>query len=264
MGGSRPATRPTSRQRAPSRQMATASPVVDVGIRTFGRPPHLAHAIESVLAQTQDGWRLVISEDGASGAGLRPGLDEYLADARVQFVQQPRSLGAAGNSNALVELGSAPLVAILHHDDCWNPGFLERRVAFLRKHPEEGFAFGGSMLIDDAGNEEGRTTPALTPGCHSLRDYVPLLLERHAVPLPCGCPRGRARASAVALRSRQRRTQQRGRHASGAPRALLNPRLAAVLLTFLLGARGRPALTRARTIVRRRNYLRTHLRPCTP
>ena len=84
--------------------MRTASATVDVGIPTFGQAPHLRDAIESVLAQSLEDWRLVISEDSATG-DLGQSLEPYLKDQRVRFVPQAGHLGAAGNSNALVGLG---------------------------------------------------------------------------------------------------------------------------------------------------------------
>jgi hypothetical protein len=54
--------------------------------------------------------------------------------------------------------------ALLHDDDCWDPEFLERRVAFLREHPQCGLVsphqVGGLRRRRDArSHTESRLSP---------------------------------------------------------------------------------------------------------
>jgi hypothetical protein len=164
--------------------------LVDVGIPTRPRhggelPRYLAAAVESVLAQTFPRWRLTISENALEGdAAVASLLRPYLEDARVRHVLTERDLSGAGNSTFLLQAGSAPYVAILHDDDVWDPEWLERRVAFLEAHPECGYVFAGNRLIDEQGDEFGRSQPEYPEGVHDPREVVPLLLERKGMPMP--------------------------------------------------------------------------------
>lgn len=162
--------------------------VVDVGIptrrRRDGRPRWLLEAVESVLAQTLDRFRLVVRENAAGEGTLREALEPYLGDPRVRYVASGREQTAIENNNALLVAGDAPYVTILHDDDVWAPEFLERRVAFLEEHPACGFVFGGHKLIDDDGVELARSTPALTAGPHAPVEYVPLLMRHLGKPMP--------------------------------------------------------------------------------
>jgi glycosyltransferase involved in cell wall biosynthesis len=127
-------------------------PLVDVGIAAFRRPDYLEQAVESVLAQTLDRWRLLISEDGPVENGASVGDKHgYLCDARIEYRALASNVGIVGNKNGLLRAARAPYVAILDDDDCWDPDFLERRTAFLKMHPECGFVFSGYVEIDEFG-----------------------------------------------------------------------------------------------------------------
>jgi hypothetical protein len=157
-------------------------PVVDVGVPTRrhsgGPPRYLAAAVESVLAQTFASWRLTISENALEGdPGVASLLAPYLDDARVRHVVTGQDWSGARNSTFLLEAGSAPYVAILHDDDVWDPDWLER-------HPQCAYVFAGNRLIDESGDEFGRSNPEYPEGVHEPREVVPLLLERKGMPMP--------------------------------------------------------------------------------
>jgi len=159
------------------------APVVDVGIPAHGRPRFVSEAVESVLAQRFDAWRLVISEDGPSGGPVAEAVAPYLDDPRVHYSSTGTRAGAAANMTALINSGSAPYVALLHDDDRWAPGFLGRRVEFLERHRECGLVFGRSLFIDEHGNRIGGRSPALPPGIHLPARFVPAMLRRNIVPV---------------------------------------------------------------------------------
>ena len=156
-----------------------AEPLVDVGIPTHGRPHYLVEAIECVLAQSFDRWRLVVSEDGpGEAAGV---VEPYLRDPRVRYLASEERLGAQGNHTKLLTLGGAPYVAFLHDDDLWERDFLTRRVAFLEANPDCGFVFSANTQIDEHGPETGRSRPVVPEGVHLPEEFAPLLLRRSVV-----------------------------------------------------------------------------------
>lgn len=160
------------------------APLVDVGIPTHARPAFVREAVESVLAQPLDRWRLVISEDGLGDPEVRAALEPYLADSRVTHVVTGAPVGAAANMTRLIASGSAPYVAILHDDDRWEPEFLERRVEFLEASPECAFVFSGHVDIDGNGRRMGRSALRLDPGVHPREAFLPLILRRDLVSTP--------------------------------------------------------------------------------
>lgn len=163
------------------------SPLVDIGVLTYKpsneRLGFLRVAIESVLAQTFTDWRLVVSENGPDPSpAVAEALVPFLQDRRILHVPTRADLTGSANGTIALRHGSAPYVTLLHDDDWWEPEFLERRVEFLRAHPECGFVFGGNLIVDEYGQEISRTIPALRHGVHSKEEYVPLLLRSEGVP----------------------------------------------------------------------------------
>lgn len=158
---------------------------VDIGIPTCGRPRYLVQAIESVLAQTLGDWRLTISEDGPRTDAVASAVSPFLDDPRIRYGWTGERLGAATNMTGLIATADAPFVALLHDDDRWGPGFLDRRVAFLREHPECGLVCSGSTVIDAEGRQV-RVTPPRLPGPVVMApgDLLPAMVRRNMVPTP--------------------------------------------------------------------------------
>ena len=152
--------------------------IVDVAIRTIGPAPFLVEAVASVVAQTHSSWRLVVSEDDSEPGPGRELITPFLDDPRVRFVSTPAGRNAAAHQTQLVRAGSAPYVAVLDDDDRWDPGFLERRVDFMERHPECAFVFSSSRVIDARGRELGTNDPRLEEGVHDGRRLLGHLLRR--------------------------------------------------------------------------------------
>jgi glycosyltransferase involved in cell wall biosynthesis len=123
---------------------------VDVGIPAYRRADFIVEAVESVLAQTLDDWRLTICDNGAGGGAIEEAVQPYLADPRVSYRASGRELTLGENWTAAIQGGSA-YVGLLNDDDRWHPGFLEARVAALDAHPECGFAFTEVTHVDQTG-----------------------------------------------------------------------------------------------------------------
>jgi glycosyltransferase involved in cell wall biosynthesis len=162
-------------------------PLVDVGIPTLGSPgslPLVIEAVESVFAQTLPDWRLVISENGEGSDEVSRALAPYVADPRVNHVVTGTRVGRGENWTNLIRSGSAPYVAVLHDDDRWEPGFLERRVAFLDANPECGFVFSDYVVIDGEGSRIARSRLSLYEGVQKSSVLFPALYERMVVAAP--------------------------------------------------------------------------------
>jgi hypothetical protein len=159
-----------------------SEPIVDVGIPAWGRPRYLVGAIESVLAQSLDSWRLWISVDGPREEETEAALVRYLDDPRITYSATSRRVGAAGNKTILIRRGIAPYVALLDHDDFWGQDFLARRVRMLETHPDAAFVFSPAVFVDGRGNEIGRASVFLSEGCHPSEAFVPRLLRSGGLP----------------------------------------------------------------------------------
>jgi len=172
--------------RAATRTETVASAVtVDVGIPTRGTDlPHLVEAIESIFAQSIDGWRLFVSENGVGSEALRSTLEPYLVDPRVHHLVNGEIGGPGPNHTRAIRAGDAPFVGVLHDDDRWGPRFLESRVDFLMNHPTCGFVFSGHEIIDGTGRRLGRSKPALPEGVYSSEFFLPRLYRGNFIAPP--------------------------------------------------------------------------------
>jgi glycosyltransferase involved in cell wall biosynthesis len=164
--------------------MSTEEPLVDIGIPVAGRADYVAVALDSVLRQTVDRWRLVVQQDGPEDPAVADAVRPYLTDPRVSLRSTGTRLGAAANMTRLIAEGSAPYVALLHDDDAWDAGFLERRLDALEQHPACAYAFSRVRIIDGSGHAYEESRAPVREGAHDSRSFAPLLLRGNVVPSP--------------------------------------------------------------------------------
>ncbi|HSC49502.1 MAG TPA: glycosyltransferase family 2 protein [Gaiellaceae bacterium] len=122
---------------------------VTVFIPTYNRALLLPHAIRSVLEQTFDDLRLLIS-DNASEDETREVVASF-DDPRIEYVRQPENLGLLGNQNWFLERVETDFALILGDDDIVYPTLLERTVAELDRRPRAGVVHAAFDLIDEHG-----------------------------------------------------------------------------------------------------------------
>ncbi|MGK2936548.1 MAG: glycosyltransferase family 2 protein [Solirubrobacteraceae bacterium] len=129
----------------------------------------LRAAARSVLDQDFTDLELIISDD--SGGGLRAAAEE-LDDPRIRYFANERQLGLGGNHTIAVERAQGELIAFLHDDDEWLPGYLATYVEVLQRDPGVGIVCG-DVWIDKGGAWERRSRPA--PGRYE--DWMPVLMQ---------------------------------------------------------------------------------------
>ena len=125
--------------------------MVDILMPFYGRVDHFRLAVESVLAQTDRDWRLIIVDDvypdlsaGAWAVGL--------GDPRIEYHRNAINLGVSGNFNRAVSLSSADHVVLMGCDDVMGARYLERTRALLREFPGTDILQPGVQVIDAGGN----------------------------------------------------------------------------------------------------------------
>lgn len=168
----------------PAGPTSPSAPAVDVGIPTRGAGPYLGAAVKSVIGQSFRDWSLTISYNGPAPPAPAESVRELLGDSRVSFDPSGEELSAAANHTRLVRAGTAPYLAILHDDDLWEPTFLRRRVDFLEAHPEVGWVFSETAIIDEDGTVLRRSRRELAEGVHEPARFVPSLLRYNYAGVP--------------------------------------------------------------------------------
>ncbi|MDO8468257.1 MAG: glycosyltransferase [Candidatus Peribacter sp.] len=177
---------------------------------------HIRAAVESVRAQTNPDWTLLINDDASVREDVKSHVQDYLSDPRITLRRNPRNLGIGGNWNACwqgappsPEAGgvareggvggvrqSSEYVAFLFHDDLWEPAYLEKMIAALDLHPSAGFAAANHTYV-----KEGEVPAApfyeelhafvqknIAPGLHAHGEFLRWWMARGLKPNVIGEP----------------------------------------------------------------------------
>lgn len=163
---------------------ATREPIVDIGMPTHGRPRYLCEAVESVLAQSFDSWRLTVSENGPGGDHIRAILQPYLSDPRVALSATGSNISRPDNATRTITAGHAPYVALLHDDDRWDMDFLALRVRFLESNPTCGLVFSHCNYMSETGEPVFRFTVDLKEGLQPRMAFLRLLYRQNVIAMP--------------------------------------------------------------------------------
>jgi glycosyltransferase involved in cell wall biosynthesis len=129
----------------PAAASACQTPRTTVIITSFNYAEYLRQAIDSVLAQTDTDFELLIVDDGSTDESAAHARS--YVDPRIQVVVQPhRGTGAARNAGLRAARGR--YVAFLDADDIWMPGKLAAQCAVLDRRADIGLVYARFGVID--------------------------------------------------------------------------------------------------------------------
>src|SRR5215210_6587961 len=128
-------------------------PLFSIILPTYNRAYVLWRAIQSILAQTESRWELIVVDDGSTGDTRR--LMEELPDPRLRTVVTENH-GPSAARNLGGHLSSAPYLAYLDSDNTWHPEFLSTMLDAIESHPTKVLWYCGQhtrMWRREAGGE---------------------------------------------------------------------------------------------------------------
>lgn len=145
-------------------------PKVDIIIPAYNAAAFLPAAIESVIAQTFDDWRILLIDDGSTdntAAIVAPFIERL--GPKLKYIQQPNA-GLPAARNTAIRNSSAEFLALLDADDIWLPCRLSESLKCFEDRPQVGLAHGFVSRIDMQGavidtfatrhkHSEGRIAP---------------------------------------------------------------------------------------------------------
>lgn len=126
-----------------------ARPLVSVIIPVFNRAERLAHAVESVQAQSLTDWELIIVDDGS-----REPLDTIVSqfdDPRIVLLRHDVNRGVSAARNTGLDAARGKLAAFLDSDDEWLPEKLLVQSSLIARQPapEKAFCATRTLVIKD-------------------------------------------------------------------------------------------------------------------
>ena len=129
------------------------NPRVSVIVPVYERTAFLRAAVESVRAQTEASWELLLVDDGSSAPTLEY-LDSIAAPPRIQVLRLPHTGNPAAVRNAGIRAARGAFVALLDSDDAWAPGKLAAQLAGLEQSGRR-WGYTAFVHMDAAGQPLG-------------------------------------------------------------------------------------------------------------
>jgi glycosyltransferase involved in cell wall biosynthesis len=111
----------------------------------FNPDPFLQQAIESVLAQTDSGWELLLVDDGSTdqSTSVAQSYARRFPD-RIRYLEhdQHANMGMSASRNLGLRYARGDLVAFLDADDIWFRNKLKQQRELLESQPSAGMLIG--------------------------------------------------------------------------------------------------------------------------
>ncbi len=121
-----------------------ATPETTVIIPVLNMRRYLADAVESVYAQTDPDWELILADDGSEDGSVELALEYVRRDSARVRVLAPSATdphGASAARNRGLKIARGDFIAFLDADDIWLPEKLERQRNLLADYPEAAMTF---------------------------------------------------------------------------------------------------------------------------
>jgi len=135
-------------------------PVVSAVIPLYNKAPYIGRAIQSVLAQTEQEFEVIVVDDGSTDGGAA--IVEHFADPRIRLITQ-ENRGASAARNRGIRESWADLVAFLDADDEWYPAFLETALDLRRRYPGAGLYATAYTIYNPDGGRRVASIAAVPP-----------------------------------------------------------------------------------------------------
>lgn len=135
--------------------------------RNHGR--FIAVGVKSLLDQSVPPDEVVIVDDASTDGSVEV-LKELAKDPRVKLVLRGVNKGVFETLCEALALATRPYVYCMAADDLTGPGFLEKSLDLLARHPEAGFSCAMAGLVAEDGRYLG---PYHTPRVRDVASYLP-------------------------------------------------------------------------------------------
>lgn len=156
---------------------------IDIMMPFYGDPTMFRIAVESVIAQTEPRWRLVIVDDRYPDREPARWVTS-LGDDRIVYVLNDTNLGVSGNFQKCIELAEAKFCTIMGCDDQLAPDYVARMHQLIAAHPDVAYIQPGVDVIDGVGQTSTSLADRIKRIC-MIRSNAPVELggERLATSL---------------------------------------------------------------------------------
>jgi glycosyltransferase involved in cell wall biosynthesis len=124
---------------------------VDIIIPAYNAARFLPSALDSVIAQTYESWRILLVDDGSTD-NTEKLVATYSArlGSKLKYIKQPNG-GLPAARNTALRHASAEFLALLDADDVWLPQRLAKTLNAFAGAPQVGLVYGFISRVDMQG-----------------------------------------------------------------------------------------------------------------
>jgi glycosyltransferase involved in cell wall biosynthesis len=115
------------------------TPRISVVMPTYNHAAFIRRAVDSLRAQSQPDWELVIVDDGSTDATAAI-VEPELADERIRYYRLAENRGLGAALNAGLDCARGELIAYLPADDVYYRDHLALLAACLDEQPAAAMA----------------------------------------------------------------------------------------------------------------------------
>lgn len=123
---------------------------VDILLPFYGDFSYLREAVQSVIRQTDPGWRLVVVDDAYPDPQVSKWF-QRLDHPTVEYHRNSTNLGANGNYRRALAMSEADRVVFMGADDIMLPNYVATVRRVIAREPDVAVIQPGVQVIDSAG-----------------------------------------------------------------------------------------------------------------
>lgn len=163
--------------------------IIDVLVPAYNAERTILEALTSIQTQTIADIRIIVVNDGSTDRTIDIVRSVAANDTRILVVDQPNG-GIVAARNRLIDLSTAPYIAMHDADDISFPDRLDRQLSFLTSNPDCVAVSGNGWHIDDNGRRSGghstfggdvRPDPWAMPAVEPYLPQTFVMMRRDAV-----------------------------------------------------------------------------------
>ena len=130
---------------------------IDILLPFYGDVEYFKLAVNSVQAQTDPNWKLIISDDkNPDSSGIE--WASNIEDSRIDCQINQENLGASRNFQKCLDQVSADYFVVFGADDVMEPNFIESVKSQIQQNPGADILHPGVQVIDSFGTLKSTTT----------------------------------------------------------------------------------------------------------
>ncbi len=157
-------------------------------IPTWNGSAYIAECLESIAKQGPDHIEIIVIDDGSTDRTIDI-IECTVLEIPIRIVCRQHTGNWVKNTNIGLSIASGRYVSILHQDDVWLPGRLNRIKKIIARHPEVSFIFHSSWFMDTQSRHMGHWACPLPPRGTPISSsrILPKLLIQNFIATSAAC-----------------------------------------------------------------------------